>query len=117
MVFDDNDLIQANATIISGVLILLSLASISRTSSLPLLDRTMIASAIIPFIASTILFLNLRLNQAKRTDYGRKLAIWGLIYHRSCAAFIRTCMKRNSGISANCYLNGRIYKLSPLRNH
>jgi hypothetical protein len=28
MVFDDNDLIQANATIISGVLILLSLASI-----------------------------------------------------------------------------------------
>jgi hypothetical protein len=49
MVFDDNDLIQANATIISGVLILLSLASISRTSSLPLLDRTMIASAIIPF--------------------------------------------------------------------
>ena len=41
MVFDDNDLIQANATIISGVLILLSLASLSRTSSLPLLDRTM----------------------------------------------------------------------------
>lgn len=28
MVFDDNDLIQANATIISGVLILLSLASL-----------------------------------------------------------------------------------------
>jgi hypothetical protein len=69
MVFDDNDLIQANATIISGVLILLSLASISRTSSLPLLDRIMIASAIIPFIASTILLLNLRLNEAKRTDY------------------------------------------------
>ncbi len=43
MVFDDNDLIQANATIIAGVLILLSLASLSRTSSLPLLDRTMIA--------------------------------------------------------------------------
>jgi hypothetical protein len=80
MVFDDNDLIQANATIISGVLILLSLASISRTSSLPLLDRTMIASAIIPFIASTILLLNLRLNEVKRTDYARKLAIWGLIY-------------------------------------
>src|ERR671925_1007534 len=80
MVFDDNDLIQANATIISGVLILLSLASLSRTSSLPLLDRTMIASAIIPFIASTILLLNLRLNEAKRTDYARKLAIWGLIY-------------------------------------
>lgn len=51
MVFNDNDLIQANATIISGVLILLSLGSISRTSSLSLLDRTMIASAIIPFIA------------------------------------------------------------------
>jgi len=80
MVFSDNDLIQANATIISGVLILLSLASISRTSSLPLLDRTMIASAIIPFIASTILLLNLRLNEARRTDYARKLAIWGLIY-------------------------------------
>jgi amino acid transporter len=80
MVFDDNDLIQANATIISGVLILLSLASLSRTSSLSLLDRTMIASAIIPFIASTILLLNLRLNEAKRTDYARKLAIWGLIY-------------------------------------
>ena len=80
MVFDDNDLIQANATIISGVLILLSLASISRTSSLPLLDRTMIASAIIPFIASTILLLNLRLNEVKRTGYARKLAIWGLIY-------------------------------------
>jgi hypothetical protein len=78
MVFDDNDLIQANATIISGVLILLSLASLSRTSSLPLLDRTMIASAIIPFIASTILLLNLRLNEAKRTDYARKLAIGGL---------------------------------------
>lgn len=28
MVFDDNDLIQANATIISGVLILLSLVSL-----------------------------------------------------------------------------------------
>jgi hypothetical protein len=41
MIFDDNDLIQANATIISGVLIPLSLASLSRTSSLPLLDRTM----------------------------------------------------------------------------
>ena len=83
MVFDDNDLIQANGTIISGVLILLPLASISRTSSLPLLDRldrTMIASVIIPFIASTILSLNLRLNEAKRTDYARKLAIWGLIY-------------------------------------
>ena len=75
MVFDDNDLIQANATIISGVLILLSLASLSRTSSLPLLDRT-----IIPFLASTILLLNLRLNEARRTDYARKLAIWGLIY-------------------------------------
>jgi hypothetical protein len=62
MVFDDNDLIQANATIISGVLIFVSLASISRTSSLPLLDRTIIASAIIPFISSTILLLNLRLN-------------------------------------------------------
>jgi hypothetical protein len=63
MVFDDNDLIQANATIISGVLIFVSLvASISRTSSLPLLDRTTISSAIIPFISSTILLLNLRLN-------------------------------------------------------
>jgi hypothetical protein len=69
MVFDDNDLIQANATIIFGVLILLSLASLSRTSSLPLRDRTM--------IASTILLLNLRLNEAKRTDYARKLAIGG----------------------------------------
>ena len=78
--FNDYDLIQANATIISGVLILLSLASISRTSSLPLLNRTMIASAIIPFIASTISLLNLRLNEAKRTDYATKLAIWGLIY-------------------------------------
>jgi hypothetical protein len=47
---------------------------------LPLRDRTMIASAIIPFIASTILLLNLRLNEAKRTDYARKLAIGGLIY-------------------------------------
>jgi hypothetical protein len=59
MVFDDNDLIQANATIISGVLILLSLTTITGTSSLPLLDRTMIASAISPFIASTVfLFLS-----------------------------------------------------------
>jgi hypothetical protein len=30
-----------------------------------LLDRTMIASAIIPFIASTILLLNLRLKRPK----------------------------------------------------
>jgi hypothetical protein len=94
MVFDDNDLIQANATIISGVLILLSLASLSRTSSLPLLDRTMIASAIIPFIESTILLLNLRLNESRRTDYARKLAIWGLILSRgNCAVLVRTCMK------------------------
>jgi hypothetical protein len=80
MVFDDNDLIQANATIISGVLILLSLTSITRTSSLPLLDRTMIASAIIPFIGSTIVLLTLRLSEAKKTDYGRKLTIGGLIF-------------------------------------
>jgi hypothetical protein len=59
MVFDDNDLIQANATIISGALILLSLTSISGISSLSVLDRTMIASAIIPFIASTVLLLTL----------------------------------------------------------
>jgi hypothetical protein len=26
------------------------------------------------------LLLNLRLNEARRTDYARKLAIWGLIY-------------------------------------
>lgn len=87
MVFDDNDLIQATATMISGVLILLSLASLSRTSSLPLLDRTMIASAIIPFIASTILLLNLRLDETRRTDYARKLAIWGLIYPRQLCCF------------------------------
>jgi hypothetical protein len=94
MVFDDNDLIQANATIISGVLILLSLASLSSTSSLPLLDRTMIASAIIPFIASTILLLNLRVNEARRTDYARKLAIGGIdIPGGNCTALIRTCMK------------------------
>ena len=55
MVFDDNDLIQANAIIISGVLILLTLTSFSgnfvtdSSSSLPLLDKSMIASAIIPF--------------------------------------------------------------------
>ena len=66
MVFDDNDLIQANATIISGVLILLSLTSISGISSLSVLDRTMIASAIIPFIASTVLLLTLRLGEAKK---------------------------------------------------
>lgn len=78
MVFDDNDLIQANATIIFGVLILLSLASLSRTSSLPLLDRTMIASAIIPFIASSVLLLNLRLDETKRTDYARKLGNMGI---------------------------------------
>jgi hypothetical protein len=80
MVFDDNDLIQANATIISGVLILLSLTTITGTSFLPLLDRTMIASAIIPFIASTVLLLTLRVNEAKKTDYARKLTIWGLIF-------------------------------------
>jgi uncharacterized membrane protein YkvI len=72
MVLVDNDLIQANATIISGVLILLTLTSLSGTfvtdssSSLPLLDKLMIASAIIPFIVSAILLLNLRLNEAKR---------------------------------------------------
>jgi len=66
MVFDDNDLIQANATIISGVLILLSLTSISGISSLSVLDRTMIASAIIPFIASTVSLLTLRLGEAKK---------------------------------------------------
>jgi hypothetical protein len=77
MVFDDNDLIQANATIISGVLILLTLTSFSgnfvtdSSSSLPLLDKSMIASAIIPFIVSTVLLLNLRLNEAKRNDYAR----------------------------------------------
>jgi hypothetical protein len=60
MVFDDNDLIQANATIISGVLILLTLTSFSGNfvtdsfSSLSLLDKSMIASAIIPFIVSTV---------------------------------------------------------------
>ena len=80
MVFYDNDLIQANATIISGVLILLSLTTITGTSSLPLLDRTMIASAIIPFIASTVLLLTLRVSEAKKTDYARKLTIWGLIF-------------------------------------
>ena len=59
MVFDDNDLIQANATIISGVLILLTLTSFSgnfvtdSSSSLSLLDKSMIASAIIPFIVSS----------------------------------------------------------------
>jgi hypothetical protein len=74
MVFDDNDLIQANATIISGVLILLTLTSFSgnfvtdSSSALPLLDKSMIASAIIPFIASTVLLLNLRLKEAKRND-------------------------------------------------
>jgi hypothetical protein len=77
MVFDDNDLIQANATIISGVLILLTLTSFSgnlvtdSSSSLPLLDKSMIASAIIPFIVSTVLLRNLRLNEAKRNDYAR----------------------------------------------
>jgi len=86
MVFDDNDLIQANATIISGVLILLTLTSFSgnfvtdSSSALPLLDKSMIASAIIPFIASTVLLLNLRLKEAKRNDYARKLTTWGLIY-------------------------------------
>ena len=86
MVFDDNDLIQANATVISGVLILLTLTSFlgnfvtDSSSSLPLLDKSMIASAIIPFIVSTILLLNLRLNEAKRNDYARKLTICGLIY-------------------------------------
>jgi hypothetical protein len=74
MVFDDNDLIQANATVISGVLILLTLTSFSgnfvtdSSSSLPLLDKSMIASAIIPFIVSTVLLLNLRLNEAKRNN-------------------------------------------------
>jgi hypothetical protein len=81
MVLDDNDLIQSNATIISGVLILLTLTSLSGTfvtdssSSLPLLDKLMIASAIIPFIASTLLLLNLRLNEAKRSDYARRLTV------------------------------------------
>ncbi|MDQ3836704.1 MAG: hypothetical protein M3270_07200 [Thermoproteota archaeon] len=40
----------------------------------------MIASAIIPFIASTIVLLTVRLSEAKKTDYGRKLTIWGLIF-------------------------------------
>jgi hypothetical protein len=44
-----------------------------------LLDKPMIASAILLFIASIILFLNLRLNEAKRTDYARKMAIAGLM--------------------------------------
>jgi len=66
MVFDDNDLIQANATIILGVLILLPLTSISGISSLSVLDRTTVASAIIPFIASTMLLLTLRLGEAKK---------------------------------------------------
>jgi hypothetical protein len=88
MVFDDNDLIQANTTIISGVLILLTLTSFSGnfvtdSSSLSLLDKSMIASAIIPFIVSTVLLLNLRLNEAKRNDYARKLTTWGLIYPAS----------------------------------
>ena len=71
MVFDDNDLIQANATVISGVLILLTLTSFlgnfvtDSSSSLPLLDKSMIASAIIPFIVSTVLLLNLRLKRLK----------------------------------------------------
>ena len=70
-VFDDNDLIQANATVISGVLILLTLTSFlgnfvtDSSSSLPLLDKSMIASAIIPFIVSTVLLLNLRLKRLK----------------------------------------------------
>src|SRR5919108_1052586 len=89
MVFDDNDLIRANAAIIPGVLILLTLILLTLTSfsgnfvtdsSLPLLDKSMIASAIIPFIVSTVLLLNLRLNEAKRNDYARKLKTWGLIY-------------------------------------
>lgn len=66
MVFDDNDLIQANATIFLGVLILLPLTSISGISSLSVLDRTMVASAIIPFIASTVLLLTLQLGEAKK---------------------------------------------------
>jgi hypothetical protein len=45
-----------------------------------LLDKSMIASAIIPFIVSTVLLFNLRLNEAKRNDYARKLTTWGLIY-------------------------------------
>ncbi|HKG70249.1 MAG TPA: hypothetical protein VKA87_00050 [Nitrososphaeraceae archaeon] len=47
----------------------------------------MTASAIIPFIASTILLLNLGLNEAKRTDYARELAIWGLIYLAAACCF------------------------------
>ena len=80
MVFDDNDLIQANAPTFSGVLILLSLTFIARTTPLPLIDRAMMASAIVPFIVSTVSLLTLRLKETKRTDYARKLTIWGLIY-------------------------------------
>jgi hypothetical protein len=54
---------------------LLLLSTITGTSSLPLLDRTMIASAIIPFIASTVLLLILRVSEAKKNDYARKLTI------------------------------------------
>ena len=74
MVFDDNDPIQANATIISGVLILLTLTSFSGnfvtdSSSNQLLDKVMIASTMIPFIVSTILLLNLRLNEVNFIGY------------------------------------------------
>ncbi|MDQ3873220.1 MAG: hypothetical protein M3258_06370 [Thermoproteota archaeon] len=44
-----------------------------------MLDKPMIASAILLFIASIILFLNLRLNEAKITDYASKMAIAGLM--------------------------------------
>ncbi|MFY3742159.1 MAG: NADH:ubiquinone oxidoreductase subunit 6 (subunit J) [Candidatus Nitrosomirales archaeon] len=84
MVLNDKDLLQANATIIAGVLILLTIASVIITSDdgfLASLRKIFLAGGIIPFILSAIIILSPMIaNEEKRLHNAKFAMIGGLVY-------------------------------------
>lgn len=81
---DEKDLLQANATVIAGVLILLSLLG-SVVDVLQLYSRILTGVAIVPFIISSVALLirekdKKPVSPERRFVFARKITVAGFLY-------------------------------------
>jgi hypothetical protein len=80
---DAKDLLQANATIIAGVLILLTLTgSFSSLFGRPFdfIGVLVVVAGTAPFIASTVILLDEYQDKIRYFRYARGFTYWGLIF-------------------------------------
>lgn len=80
---DEKELLQANATIIAGILILLTIGSnlIATELNLSIATKIFLAVAILPFIVAGVIVLSPRFrDEGKKVKYAQIMTMAGLVY-------------------------------------